>query len=88
MAALERQIRAFYPFAVEFNADSTTILRLRGAGGEVQVRGPGDFAQTVAVPAGGAGEVTLRTPGLVTLRLGKRTMTLVTEPYTKLTVEL
>ncbi len=88
MDALERQIRAFYPFPVEFNPDSTTILKLRGAGGEVLVKGPGDFAETVSVPAGGTSEVTVREPGLVSLRVGKRTVVLVTEPYTKLTVEL
>ena len=88
MDALERQIRAFYPFPVEFNPDSTTILKLRGAGGEVLVKGPGDFEETVSVPAGGTSEVTVREPGLVTLRVGKRTVVLVTEPYTRLTVEL
>ena len=88
MDALERQIRAFYPFPVEFNPDSTTILKLRGAGGEVLVKGPGDFAETVSVPAGGTSEVTVREPGLVSLRVGKRTVVLVTEPYTRLTVEL
>ena len=88
MDALERQIRVFYPFPVEFNPDSTTILKLRGAGGEVLVKGPGDFEETVSLPAGGSSEVTVREPGLVTLRVGKRTVVLVTEPYTKLTVEL
>ena len=88
MDALERQIRAFYPFPVEFNADSTAILKLKGVGGDVQVRGPGNFEQTVAVPAGGSSEVTVGQTGLVTLRAGKRTVVLVTEPYTKLTVEL
>lgn len=88
MNALERQIRVFYPFAVEFNADSTAILRLRGTGGTVQVRGPGGFEETVSVPAGGSSEVTVREPGFVTLRVGKRTMALITEPYTKLTLEL
>jgi Flp pilus assembly protein TadD len=88
MDALERQIKAFYPFTVEFNPESTTILKLRGSGGEVEVRGPGDFAQTVFVPAGGSSEVVVREPGLVTLRAGKRTVALVTEPYTKMTVEL
>jgi thioredoxin-like negative regulator of GroEL len=88
MAALDKQIRAFYPFPVEFNPDSTTILKLRGTGGEVLVKGPGDFEATASVPAGGTTEVTVREPGLVTLRVGKRTVVLVTEPYTKLTVEL
>lgn len=88
MDALERQIKAFYPFGVEFNPDSTTIIKLRGSGGSVQVRGPGDLAETVFVPAGGSSEVVVPQPGLVTLRVGSRTMTLVTEPYTKLTVQL
>jgi hypothetical protein len=88
MDALERQIKAFYPFGVEFNPDSTTIIKLRGSGGSVLVRGPGDLAETVFVPAGGSSEVVVPQPGLVTLRVGSRTMTLVTEPYTKLTVQL
>ncbi len=88
MDAIERQIRGFYSFPVEFNPDSTTILKLRGAGIEVLVKGPGGFEETVSVPAGGSSEVTVREPGVVTLRVGKRTMVLVTEPYTKLTVEL
>lgn len=82
MDAIERQIRGFYPFPVEFNADSTTILKLRGAGIEVLVKGPGGFEETVSVPAGGSSKVTVREPGVVTLRVGKRTMVLVTEPYT------
>ena len=88
MDALERQIRSFYPYAVEFNADATAILRLRGSGGTVQVRGPGDFAETVTLAPGGTSEVVVREPGLVTLKTGKRTVALVTEPYTKLTLEL
>jgi hypothetical protein len=48
----------------------------------------GDLAETVFVPAGGSSEVVVPQPGLVTLRVGSRTMTLVTEPYTKLTVQL
>ena len=88
MDNLERQIRSFYPFPVEFNPDSTTVLKLRGSGGEVVVKGPGDFEETVALPAGGTSEVTMREPGLVTLRVGKRTMVLITEPYTKLSLEL
>ncbi len=88
MDKLERAIRAFYPYPVEFNADATTVLRLKGSGGEVTVRGPGDFVETVRIPPGGAGEVVLTQPGLVTLRVGTRTVALFTEPYTKLTVEL
>lgn len=91
MANLERRVKAFYPFSVEFNADSTTILRLRfksGGAGEVNVRA-GDFDQTVSVPAGSEGaEVVLREPGLTYFRVGTKTTTFVTEPYTKLTVEL
>lgn len=88
MDNLERQIRSFYPFPVEFNADSTTILKLKGAGGEVQVRGPGDLSETVVLAPGAVREVVVREPGLVTLRIGKRTVALVTEPYTKLLLEL
>jgi Flp pilus assembly protein TadD len=88
MDKLERQIKVFYPFGVEFNPESTTIIKLRGNGGQVQVRGPGDLEETVSIPAGGSSEVVVREPGLVTLRVGSRTLSLVTEPYTKLTVQL
>lgn len=91
MANLERQIRSFYPFPVEFNAEATTILRLKfktGAAGDVTVRA-GDFEQSVRVPAGSEGaEVVLREPGLTTFKFAGKTTTFVTEPYTKLTVEL
>ena len=91
MANLERQIRSFYPFPVEFNADATTILRVRmksGAAGEVSVRA-GTSEQSVSVPAGSEGaEVVLREPGLTILRAGAKTWTFVTEPYTKLTIDL
>ena len=87
MDKLERQIKAFYPFGVEFNPESTTVLKLRGTGGSVQVRGP-DLEETVSIPAGGTTEVVVREPGLVTLRVGSRTVSLWTEPYTKLTVQL
>jgi len=88
MDSLERQIRAFYPFPVEFNADSTAILKLKGAGGEVVVRGPGGLDETVFLAPGATREVVVREPGLVSLKIGKRTLALVTEPYTKLTLEL
>jgi tetratricopeptide (TPR) repeat protein len=88
MDKLEQRIRAFYPFAVEFNPDSTAILQLRGSGGQVTVRGPGDLEEQVSIPAGGSSEVVVREPGLVTLRVGSRTMSLWAEPYTKLKVQL
>lgn len=91
IANLERQIRSFYPFVVEFNADSTAILRIRfknGAAGEVNVRA-GDTDQTVTVPAGSEGaEVILREPGLTFFKVAGKTSTFVTEPYTKLTIDL
>ena len=88
MANLERQIRSFYPYAVEFNADSTTILRLKGASGEVKLRGPGGLDETVVLAPGAVREVVVREQGVVTLRIGKRTVALVAEPYTKLLLEL
>ncbi|HEY8375498.1 MAG TPA: hypothetical protein VIK91_03370, partial [Nannocystis sp.] len=91
IANLERQIRSFYPFPVEFNAESTAILRIRfknGAAGEVGVRA-GDTDQTVHVPAGSEGaEIVLREPGLTYFRVGGKTSTFVTEPYTKVTIDL
>ena len=71
-----------------FNPESTAILQLRGAGGQVLVRGPGDLDETVSIPAGGSTEVVVREPGLVSLRVGSRTQTLWAEPYTKLKVQL
>ena len=88
MANLERQIRSFYPYPVEFNADSTTILKLKGAGGEVKLRGPGGLDETVVLAPGAVQEVVVREQGVVTLRIGKRTVALVAEPYTKLLLEL
>lgn len=88
MDKLERQIRSFYPFPVEFNADSTTVLKLKGAGGEVRVRGPGGFDETVSLAPGAVREVVVREPGLVYVNIGKRKLALATEPYTKLLLEL
>ncbi|MBA3548365.1 MAG: hypothetical protein H0T76_17930 [Nannocystis sp.] len=88
MDKLERQIRSFYPFPVEFNADSTTVLKLKGAGGEVRVRGPGGLDETVILAPGAVREVVVREPGLVYVGIGKRKLALATEPYTKLLLEL
>lgn len=91
MDDLERKIRTFFPFPVEFNADATAILKIRfksGSAGEVSVKA-GDSDLTVSVPAGReGGEAVLREPGLTYLRVGGRTSSFVTEPYTKVTIEL
>ena len=50
--------------------------------------GCGGLAETVVLAPGGVREVVVREPGLVTLRIGKRTVALVAEPYTKLLLEL
>ncbi len=91
LEALERRIRQFYPYAVEFNEDATTIIELIGKSGgfDVRLRGPDDVSEDLFVGSGKrAGPVTLVVPGLVTIKYGKRTLTFYTEPYTKLTVEL
>ncbi|MDC0671836.1 tetratricopeptide repeat protein [Nannocystis radixulma] len=91
MANLDRQLRAFYPFAVEFNADSTAILKIRfksGAAGEVGVK-TDEGEQAVRVPAGSEGaEVVLRQPGLTYFRINGKVSSFVTEPYTRVTIDL
>lgn len=91
VSSLERQLRSFYPYTVAFNAESTAILRLRfksGGAGEVTVKA-GDTEEVVRVPAGSEGaEVVVREPGLTFFKVGGKTSTFVTEPYTKLTIEL
>lgn len=91
IANLERQLRSFYPFPVEFNAESTAILRLRfksGAAGDVGVK-TGEGEQTVRVPAGSEGvEVVVRDPGLTYFRIGGKVSSFVTEPYTRVTIDL
>ncbi|MGB1012813.1 MAG: tetratricopeptide repeat protein, partial [Nannocystaceae bacterium] len=91
LAAFEQRIHQFYPFAVEFNEDATTVIELVGKTGgyDVKLRGPNDVSEDVFVGSGKkSNPVTLIVPGLVTIKYGKRTMTFVSEPYTKLTVEL
>jgi tetratricopeptide (TPR) repeat protein len=91
IANLERQLRSFYPFPVEFNAESTAILRLRfknGAAGEVGVK-TSEGEQTVRVPAGSEGvEVVVREPGLTYFRISGKVSSFVTEPYTRVTIDL
>ncbi|MBZ5713063.1 tetratricopeptide repeat protein [Nannocystis pusilla] len=91
MANLDRQLRAFYPFPVEFNADSTAILKIRfksGAAGEVGVK-TDEGEQAVRVPAGSEGaEVVLRQPGLTYFRINGKVSSFVTEPYTRVTIDL
>lgn len=88
---LDKQLRAFYPFPVEFNADSTAILRIRfksGASGEIGVK-TGDGEQNVLIPAGSEGaEVVVRDPGLTYFRIGGKVSSFVTEPYTRVTIDL
>jgi hypothetical protein len=87
--SIESQIRAFYPYEVEFNENSTSILTLSATEGEdVRVRGPNDFEHSAFVAAGQQTEVTIQQPGLVTLKIGKRRVALYTEPYTRLRVKL
>jgi len=89
--AFERRLHQFYPFAVEFNEDATTVLELVGKTGgyDVKLRGPNDVSEAVFVGSGKkSSPVTLIVPGLVTIKYGKRTMMFVSEPYTKLTIEL
>ncbi len=91
LEALERKIRMFYPFAVEFNEDATTIIELIGKTGgyDAKLQAPDDVSESVFVGSGKrAGPVTLVVPGLVTIKYGKKTLTFFSEPYTKLTVEL
>lgn len=91
MANLDRQLRAFYPFPVEFNADSTAILKIRfksGAAGEVGVK-TDSGEQTIRVPAGSEGaEVIVRDPGLTYFRINGKVSSFVTEPYTRVTIDL
>lgn len=90
MDGLERQIRAFYPFAVKFNADSTAIVTLvrRGGGGSAVVEAPGGFRQEVAFDDQGKAQLTIPQPGFTRIKLGRKTYALITEPYTEIRADL
>ena len=87
---LEQRIRAFYPYEVSFNEDSNTILSFEAAGGgkDIAVSGPNGQSESVFAAAGKKVDVTIQTPGLVTIKVGKQRLALYTEPYTHLHIKL
>lgn len=90
MDSLERQIRSFYPFEVEFQAEGTAVLVLRSRSGarSVVVEGPGGFRQEVRIEDGSGAKVTIPQPGLTRIKVGKKTSALITEPYTQVAADL
>lgn len=88
--SLEEQIRAFYPFPIKFQAEASAVLVIRAKAGatSVLVEAPGGFRQEVAVSREEPGRVTIPEPGLTRLKLGKKRVALITEPYTVMTADL
>jgi tetratricopeptide (TPR) repeat protein len=87
---LEAQLRKFYPFAVRFQGEPTSVLVLRNKGAAavtVEFDG-GNIDSSAEVPAGGSARVAVAEPGLVQLLYGDTTAALVTEPYTELEIPL
>lgn len=87
---LEQRIRAFYPYPVKFNEDSNTVLTFEAAGGgkDIEIDAPNGQRESVFAAAGKQVEVTIQTPGLVTIKVGKQRLALYTEPYTHLHIKL
>lgn len=87
--SLEGQIRAFYPFTIEFNPEPTTILVLRSrAPARVVVEAPGGVRETVEAADGRPARLTIAEPGLTRITVGRTVRALITEPYVQLTVDL
>lgn len=88
---LEERVRKVYPFAVEFSPDPEPRLRLRNTGDdaiEVQLEGPADFEDAVAIDAGKEHGVTLPDSGLLRLRVNGKKRTFYAEPYASVTLTL
>lgn len=89
--ALEKKIKAFYPFEAEKISEDKAILVLtridRGAA-EIEVQGPRQVHK-VAIPENGKTELVLEGPGYVIVNTpGGEKKALFAEPFTKITVDL
>jgi tetratricopeptide (TPR) repeat protein len=88
IAALERAIAAYYPFAVKFHGEPQTILVLENPGSDALEIGieSGDLETTVTIAPGGSERLTIAEPGLVRLVQDGSAATLLAEPYTEVHV--
>jgi hypothetical protein len=90
MESLEEQLRAFYPYAVEFQPDPVTTFAFKNESPrkiDVEVDAEG-FERSIEVKPQQTQTIRLPEAGLVKLRHGKVSGTFVAEPYTKVHVGL
>jgi tetratricopeptide (TPR) repeat protein len=88
--ALEKQIRAFYPYEVRFHDASSTVLVVhngRSAPLEVSLRS-GSFSADASLEPGASKEVTIPKPGVVSVRHGGTDAVFLAEPYTRVELAL
>ena len=88
--ALEKELKAFYPYPVKFQGDPRAVLVLRNTGADamnVEFDG-GGVASPAQIAPGETAKVVVPEPGLVKLSYRGTTAALVAEPYTEVEVAL
>ena len=88
---LEDEIHRTYHHAVAFREDPNTVVLFKNNRLEeltITIKGPEDFADEIAIIAGGKREVTIPEPGFVLMRVGRQKRSFVAEPYTRVTIDL
>jgi tetratricopeptide (TPR) repeat protein len=85
-----RESLAYYPYAVEFNKEATTIVVFENKGtADVKVTATAKwFNGKATVPAGGKAEIVVQRPIVVEIQYGETTLPFLAEPYTKVTIPL
>ena len=88
--AVEKKIKAFYPFAVKFFGEPQTVLVISHPGGaELEVEMVGrTWKKTSKVAPGEGSTVTLKNPGFFELTYEGKTASFVAEPYTEVALTL
>ena len=88
--ALEKKLKAFYPFAVKFHAEPKAVLNIENTGSaEITVELVGRaWKKKATVAPGATSSVTLKNPGFVDLSYGGKTATYLAEPYTEVGLKL
>jgi tetratricopeptide (TPR) repeat protein len=91
LEALEKEIRAFYPYDVAYNPDATAVLILRRAGIdsiEVEIALARNPHRTVAIPGSGDATVAFDEQGFVHLTGPELELGLFVESYAAITAEI
>jgi tetratricopeptide (TPR) repeat protein len=91
LEALEKEIRAFYPYDVKYAGDASAVLTLRRAGGdpiEVEIALARNPQQKLAIPGSGDASVAFDEQGFVHLSAPDLELGLFVESYAAITAEI